>query len=156
MPKVLEGGLDAKGFKFAVVVSRFNDFITERLMHGAVDTLLRHGASDGDIEIIRVPGAYELLYAVKKAAEKKKYHAIIAVGAIIRGQTPHFDYLSSAVTSHIASLSLEKDVPVASGIITTENLEQAWARARKTEGDKGGFAARATLTMIAVRERLGA
>ena len=147
MPKVHEGGLDAKGFKFAVVVSRFNDFITERLLHGAVDTLVRHGASDGDVEIIRVPGSYELLYAVKKAAEKKKYHAIIAVGAIIRGQTPHFDYLSSAVTSQIASLSLENDVPVASGIITTETLEQAIERAGSKAGNRGAEAAMSAIEM---------
>ncbi len=154
MPKVHEGGLDAKGFKFAVVVSRFNDFITERLMHGAVDTLVRHGASDDDIEIIRVPGAYELLYAVKKAAEKNKYNAIIAVGAIIRGQTPHFDYLSSTVTSQIASISLEKDVPVASGIITTETLEQAIERAGSKAGNRGAEAAISAIEMANLTKAL--
>ena len=154
MPKVHEGGLDAIGFKFAVVVSRFNDFITERLMHGAVDTLVRHGASDGDIEIIRVHGAYELLYAVKKAAEKNKYNAIIAVGAIIRGQTPHFDNLSSTVTSQIASISLEKDVPVASGIITTETLEQAIERAGSKAGNRGAEAAISAIEMANLTKAL--
>jgi 6,7-dimethyl-8-ribityllumazine synthase len=147
MPKIYEGNLDAKGLKFAVVVSRFNDFITEKLVSGAVDVLLRHNASDSDIDIIRVPGAYELLFAVKKAAEKKKYNAIVALGAIIRGETPHFDYLASAVTKKIASISLQMDVPVASGVLTTETLQQAIERAGSKAGNRGAEAAYSAIEM---------
>lgn len=147
MPKIYEGNLDAKGLKFAVVVSRFNDFITERLVSGAVDVLVRHNASESDIDIVRVPGSYELLYAVKKAAEKKKYSAIIALGAIIRGETPHFDYLSSAVTKEIASISLQMDVPVASGVLTTETLQQAIERAGSKAGNRGAEAAYSAIEM---------
>jgi 6,7-dimethyl-8-ribityllumazine synthase len=147
MPKVYEGNLDAKGLKFAVVVSRFNDFITDRLVSGAVDVLLRHNASDSDIDIIRVPGSYELLFAVKKAAEKKRYNAIVALGAIIRGETPHFDYLASAVTKKIASISLEMDVPVASGVLTTETLQQAIERAGSKAGNRGAEAAYSAIEM---------
>ncbi|MFI5324508.1 MAG: 6,7-dimethyl-8-ribityllumazine synthase [Thermodesulfobacteriota bacterium] len=147
MPKIYEGNLDAKGLKFAVVVSRFNDFITERLVSGAVDVLVRHNASESDIDIVRVPGSYELLYAVKKAAEKKKYSAIIALGAIIRGETPHFDYLSSAVIKEIASISLQMDVPVASGVLTTETLQQAIERAGSKAGNRGAEAAYSAIEM---------
>ncbi len=147
MPKKYEGNLDAKGLKFAVVVSRFNDFITERLVSGAVDVLLRHNASDDDIDLIRVPGSYELLYAVKKAAERKKYNAIIVLGAIIRGETPHFNYLASTVSSSIASISLEMDVPVASGVLTTETLQQAMERAGSKAGNRGAEAAYSAIEM---------
>lgn len=158
MPETYEGKLDAKGIKFAVVVSRFNDFITDRLLSGAVDVLMRHGASEGDIDIIKVPGSYELLYAVKKAAERKKYNAIIALGAIIRGETPHFDYLSSTVTREIVSISLGQDVPVTSGVLTTETLEQAIERAGSKAGNRGAEAAfsaieMANLTKILSRKR---
>ncbi len=147
MPKIYEGNLDAKGLKFAVVVSRFNDFVTERLVSGAVDVLLRHSASEADIDIIKVPGSYELLFAVKKAAERKKYNAIIALGAIIRGETPHFDYLASAVTKKIASISLEMDVPVASGVLTTDTLQQAIERAGGKAGNRGAEAAYSAVEM---------
>lgn len=147
MPKKYEGNLDAKGLKFAVVVSRFNDFITERLVSGALDVLYRHNASDDDIDLIRVPGSYELLFAVKKAAEKKKYNAVIVLGAIIRGETPHFDYLASAVTSTIASISLEMDVPVASGVLTTETIQQAIERAGSKAGNRGAEAAYSAIEM---------
>lgn len=147
MPKIYEGNLDAKGLKFAVVVSRFNDFVTERLLSGAVDVLLRHNASEADIDIIKVPGSYELLFAVKKAAERKKYNAIIALGAIIRGETPHFDYLASAVTKKIASISLEMDVPVASGVLTTDTLQQAIERAGGKAGNRGAEAAYSAVEM---------
>lgn len=147
MPKIYEGNLDAKGLKFAVVVSRFNDFVTERLLSGAVDVLIRHNASEADIDIIKVPGSYELLFAVKKAAERKKYNAIIALGAIIRGETPHFDYLASAVTKNIASISLEMDVPVASGVLTTDTLQQAIERAGGKAGNRGAEAAYSAVEM---------
>ena len=147
MPKKFEGNLDAKGLRFAVVVSRFNDFITERLVSGAVDVLLRHNVSDDDIDLIRVPGSYELLFAVKQAAERKKYNAIIVLGAIIKGETPHFDYLSSAVISTIASISLEMDVPVASGVLTTETVQQAIERAGSKAGNRGAEAAYSAIEM---------
>jgi len=147
MPQIYEGKLDAKGLKFAIVVSRFNDFITERLMSGAIDVLLRHNASDKDIDIIKVPGAYELLYGVKKAAESKKYNAIIALGAIIRGQTSHFEFLASTVTGQLASIGLEQGIPVSSGVITTETLEQAIERAGSKAGNRGGEAAFSAIEM---------
>jgi len=147
MPQMYEGKLDAKGFRFAVVVSRFNDFITERLMSGAIDVLSRHNASDKDIDIIKVPGSYELLFAVKKAAESKKYNAIIALGAIIRGQTSHFDFLASTVTGQLASIGLEHGVPVSSGVITTETLEQAIERAGSKAGNRGSEAALSAIEM---------
>ncbi len=147
MPQIYEGKLDAKGLKFAVVVGRFNDFITERLMSGAIDVLLRHNASDKDIDVIKVPGSYELLLAVKKAAESKKYNAIIALGAIIRGQTSHFEFLASTVTSQLASIGLEQGIPVSSGVITTETLEQAIERAGSKAGNRGGEAAFSAIEM---------
>ena len=147
MAQTIEGKLDARGLKFAVIVSRFNDFITERLQSGAIDVLLRHNASDKDIDIIKVPGSYEILYAVKKAAGTKKYDAIIALGAIIRGQTPHFDYLSSAVTNGIASIGLDTGVPVSSGVITTETIEQAIERAGSKAGNRGSEAAFSAIEM---------
>lgn len=154
MPKIFEGKLDAKGLKFAVVVSRFNDFITDRLLGGAVDVLVRHNASEDDIDVIKVPGSYELLYAVKKAAEKKRYNAIIVLGAIIRGETPHFDYLSSTVTREVASLGLQMDLPVASGIITTETLEQAIERAGSKAGNRGAEAAFSAIEMANLTKTL--
>lgn len=154
MPNTYEGKLDAKGLKFAVVVSRFNDFITDRLLGGAIDVLLRHNASGDSIDVIKVPGSYELLFAVKKAAEKKKYNAIIALGAIIRGETPHFDYLSSVVTKEIVSISLEMNVPVSSGVITTETLEQAIERAGSKAGNRGAEAAYSAIEMANLTKSL--
>ncbi|MEK6224288.1 MAG: 6,7-dimethyl-8-ribityllumazine synthase [Thermodesulfobacteriales bacterium] len=147
MPQIYEGKLDAKGLKFAIVVSRFNDFITERLMSGAIDVLNRHNASDKDIDVIKVPGSYEILFAVKKAAELKKYDAIIALGAIIRGQTSHFDFLASTVTSQLATIGLDHNIPVSSGVITTETLEQAIERAGSKAGNRGGDAAFSAIEM---------
>ena len=154
MPQTYEGKLDAKGLKFAIVVSRFNDFITQRLMSGAVDVLSRHNASDKDIHIIKVPGSYELLFAVKKAAESKEYNAIIALGAIIRGQTPHFEFLASTVTGHLASIGLEQNVPVSSGLITTETLEQAIERAGSKAGNRGREAAFSAIEMANLAKTL--
>lgn len=154
MAKIVEGKLDAGGLKFAVVVSRFNDFITDRLQRGAMDVLLRHGAAEKDIDVIKVPGSYELLYAVKKAAESKKYNAIIALGSIIRGQTPHFDYLSSTVTSGIASIGLDTGVPVCSGVTTTETLEQAIERAGSKAGNRGAEAAISAVEMANLMKAL--
>lgn len=147
MVKNYEGNLDAKGMRFGIVSSRFNSFITDKLVEGALDILVRHNASEKDIDIIKVPGSYEISFAVKKLLESKKYDAIIAVGAIIRGETPHYDYLSSEVTKRLVSLSLEYNIPVSSGIITTENLEQAIERAGSKAGNRGSEAAISAIEM---------
>lgn len=147
MTKVYEGVLNAKGLKFAIITSRFNSFITQQLVEGAKDTLIRHGCSENSIELVKVPGAYEISFAVKKILETKKYDAVIAVGAIIRGETPHYDYLSSEVTKRLVDLSIQHDIPVASGIITTENLEQAIERAGSKAGNRGSEAAISAIEM---------
>jgi len=147
MPKILEGGLIAKGKKFALVVGRFNDFITNRLLEGAVDALARSGAEDQDIEIVKVPGAFEIPLIAKKMAEKEKYDAIICIGAVIRGATPHFDYVSAEVTKGIAMVSLESKIPVIFGIVTTDTIEQAIERAGTKAGNKGWSAAMAAIEM---------
>jgi len=142
-----EGKLDAKGLKFAIIVSRFNSFITDRMVEGALDVLMRHDASDADIDIIKVPGSFELPFGVKTAATSKKYDAIIAIGAIIKGETSHFDYLASQVTKELSALGLQLGVPVASGVITTETLEQAIERAGAKAGNRGGEAALSAIEM---------
>lgn len=147
MPKILEGGLLAKGKKFALVVGRFNDFITNRLLDGAVDALARSGAKDQDIEIVKVPGAFEIPLIAKKMAEKEKYDAIVCLGAVIRGATPHFDYVSAEVTKGIAMVSLESKIPVIFGIVTTDTIEQAIERAGTKAGNKGWSAAMAAIEM---------
>jgi len=154
MTNVYEGMLDAKGLKFGIVSSRFNSFITEKLVEGAVDTIVRHNASENDIDLIRVPGSYEISFAVKKILETKKYNAVIAIGAIIRGDTPHYDYLSSEVTKRLVSLSLEYNVPVSSGIIITENLEQAIERAGTKMGNRGSEAAISAIEMSNLVKKL--
>ena len=154
MTNVYEGMLDAKGLKFGIVSSRFNSFITEKLVEGAVDTIVRHNASENDIDLIRVPGSYEISFAVKKILETKKYNAVIAIGAIIKGDTPHYDYLSSEVTKRLVSLSLEYNVPVSSGIIITENLEQAIERAGTKMGNRGSEAAISAIEMANLVKKL--
>ena len=137
MPQIYEGNFDATGLRFAIVVSRFNSLITERMVEGALDVIVRHNASESDIDIIKVPGAFEIPIAVKRAARSGRYDAVIAIGAIIRGATHHYDYLASEVTKRLVEISLEFDVPVASGIITTETLEQAIERAGVKAGNRG-------------------
>ncbi len=141
MPKVLEGKLLAKGKKFAIVVSRFNDFVTSKLTEGAVDALLRSGADTKDIEIIKVPGAFEIPLIAKKAAERGRYNAVICLGAVIRGATPHFDYVSAEVSKGVAMVGMEYGVPVIFGVITTDTIEQAIERAGMKSGNKGWSAA---------------
>jgi 6,7-dimethyl-8-ribityllumazine synthase len=141
MPKFIEGQLDAKGQKTAIIVSRFNSFICERLLEGAIDALVRHGADEQDIHVARVPGAFEIPLAAKKMAESRKYDSIIALGAVIRGSTPHFDYVSSEVTKGVASVSLDSGVPIAFGVLTTDTIEQAVERAGTKAGNKGFEAA---------------
>ena len=141
MPKFFEGKLDAKGYKFGIIVSRFNSFISERLLEGALDALVRHGADDNDIHVARVPGAFEIPLAAKQMAKSGKYDAVIALGAVIRGSTPHFDYVSSEVTKGVASVSLDSGIPIAFGVLTTDTIEQAIERAGTKAGNKGFEAA---------------
>ena len=141
MPKIIEGRLNAQGKKFALVAGRFNDFITDKLVGGAVDALIRSGANDDDIEIVKVPGAFEIPLAAQKMVQKKKYNAIICLGAVIRGATPHFDYVSAEVSKGIAMVGLESGIPVIFGILTTDTIEQAIERAGTKSGNKGWSAA---------------
>lgn len=148
MTKIIEGKLDATGQKFGLVVSRFNSFICDRLVEGALDALLRHGASREDIQIVRVPGAFEIPVTAKKMAATGRYHALICLGAVIRGATPHFDYVSSEVSKGVASVSLEAGIPIAFGVLTTDNIEQAIERAGSKAGNKGAEAAVTAIEMV--------
>ena len=141
MGKQFEGKLLGQGLKFGLVVSRFNEFITNKLLSGAKDALLRHGVSEGDIDIAWVPGAFEIPLVAKKLAQTKNYNAIICLGAVIRGGTPHFEYIAAEVTKGIAVVGLESGLPVLNGVITTDTLEQAIERAGTKAGNKGFDAA---------------
>ncbi|MFQ5787173.1 MAG: 6,7-dimethyl-8-ribityllumazine synthase [Thermodesulfobacteriota bacterium] len=154
MPQVYEGKLDAKGLKFAIIVSRFNDLITNHMVSGALNVLQRHNASDSNIDILKVPGSFELPFAVKSAARSSKYDAIIAIGVIIRGDTPHFDYLASMVTNELARISLEYNIPITSGVLTTETLEQAIERGGTKAGNRGGDAALGAIEMANLNKLL--
>ncbi|MDP2681266.1 MAG: 6,7-dimethyl-8-ribityllumazine synthase [Deltaproteobacteria bacterium] len=155
MPKIIEGGLSAKGLKFGLVVSRFNDFIGNKLLEGAVDTLLRSGASDGDIDVVKVPGSFETPVAAQAMIKNGRYDAVICLGAIIRGSTPHFDYIASEAAKGIAKLSLEAGLPISFGIITADNLEQAIERAGTKSGNKGRDAALSAIEMANLFKELG-
>ncbi|MBI2851102.1 MAG: 6,7-dimethyl-8-ribityllumazine synthase [Chloroflexi bacterium] len=141
MGKTFEGLLLGKGLKFGLVVSRFNDFITNKLLEGAQDALLRHGVSQADIDIARVPGAFEIPIVAQRLAQTKKYDAIICLGAVIRGGTPHFEYVASEVSKGIAKVGLDTGLPVTFGVLTTDTLEQAIERAGTKQGNKGFEAA---------------
>lgn len=145
--KVHEGQLRSEGLSFGIVVSRFNDFICERLLGGALDALKRTGASEEQIEVFRVPGAYEIPLAAKKLAGSGRFDAVICLGAVIRGATPHFDYVANEVAKGIATVSLETSVPVTFGVLTTDTLEQAIERAGSKAGNKGFEAAMAAVEM---------
>jgi 6,7-dimethyl-8-ribityllumazine synthase len=147
MPNVYEGKISAEGKRFALVVSRFNDFISDRLVAGTLDALARHGARDEDIDIVKVPGSFEIPLMAKKMAQKEKYHAIVCLGAVIRGSTPHFEYVSAEVSKGIALVGLESGVPVIFGVVTTDTLEQAIERAGTKAGNKGWAAAVAAMEM---------
>lgn len=147
MPKLVEGNLNADGMRTAIVVSRFNSFITERLVEGAVDGLVRHGADANEITVIRVPGAFEIPVAAKLAAANKNYDAVIAVGAVIRGSTPHFDYVAAEVSKGLAHVALDSEKPVAFGVLTTDTIEQAIERAGTKAGNKGFDAALTAIEM---------
>lgn len=147
MPKINEGGLSAKGLKFALVVSRFNDFISEKLLSGALDTLTRSGASDSDIEVFRVPGSFEMPVVAKTLARRGGFDAIICLGCVIRGDTPHFDYVAGEAAKGVAKVALEYECPVSFGVITADNLEQAIERAGTKSGNKGRDAALTAVEM---------
>ncbi len=147
MAKVIEGNLIAKGKKFGVVISRFNDFITKDLFAGCLDTLIRHGADEKDVSVVWVPGAFEIPLAAQKLAKSKSYDAVICLGTVIRGSTPHFDYIASEVSKGIASVSLATGMPVIFGIITADTIERAIERAGTKEGNKGRDAAVSAIEM---------
>ncbi len=147
MPQIIEAGLKAEGKKFGIIAGRFNDFITEKLISGAIDALIRSGADDNDITLVKVPGAFEIPLIAKKMAATGKYDAIICLGAVIRGATSHYDYVCAEVSKGIASVSLDAGLPVIFGILTTESIEQAIERAGTKAGNKGFDSALAAIEM---------
>ena len=148
MPKIIEGKIVAKGMKFGIVASRFNDFICGRLIEGTIDALMRAGAEEKDIAIYKVPGSFELPLTAKKLATSARFDAIICLGAIIRGATPHFEYISAEVSKGIASVGLETGVPVIFGVLTTDTIEQAIERAGTKSGNKGADAALTAIEVV--------
>ena len=146
----IEGNLDAKDINFAVVVGRFNSLISEKLLEGAVDCIVRHGGSEDNITVVRVPGSFEIPLTAKKLAKTGKYDAVICLGAVIRGSTPHFDYVANEVSKGIALVSLETEIPVAFGVLTTDTIEQAVERAGTKMGNKGFDAALSAIEMVNV------
>lgn len=145
--KIIEGNLSAKGLRFAIVASRWNDFIGSRLIDGAVDCIVRHEGNAENIALYRCPGSFELPMVVKKVAETKRYDAVIAIGVLIRGATSHFDYIAAEATKGVAQAALESGVPVAYGVLTTDTIEQAIERAGTKAGNKGWEAATAAIEM---------
>ncbi|MBI5098938.1 MAG: 6,7-dimethyl-8-ribityllumazine synthase [Nitrospirae bacterium] len=152
--KRFEGELQAEGLKFAIIVSRFNEFITGKLLEGAVDALIRHGAAEKNIDIIKVPGSFEIPLVAKKAAQKKSYDAVICLGTIIRGATPHFDYVAAEAAKGIATASMETGIPIAFGVLTTDTIEQAVERAGTKSGNKGWDAAMVAIEMAQLLKKL--
>ncbi|HPL63842.1 MAG: 6,7-dimethyl-8-ribityllumazine synthase [Syntrophales bacterium] len=148
MPKFIEGKISAKGMRFGIVASRFNDFISGRLIEGALDALTRSGADAKEIEVVKVPGAFEIPLAAKRLAKSGKYDAVICLGTVIRGATPHFEYISAEVSKGIAAVGLETEIPVIFGVITTDSIEQAIERAGSKSGNKGWDAALAAIEMV--------
>ncbi len=154
MARTIQGKLDATGCRFAVVISRFNSFISDRLLSGTIDALERNGAVQDDIAIAWVPGSFEILLAAKKMALSRKYDAVICLGALLQGETPHFEYLSSTVTRGIGNISLESGIPVINGILTCNTLEQAIERAGLKSGNRGFDAALSAIEMVQVLKQL--
>ena len=152
MPNVIEAGLVAKGKRFGLIASRFNDFITDRLVGGAVDALTRSGAADNDIDLVKVPGAFEIPMVARRMAQSKRYDAVICLGAVIRGATPHFDYVCAEASKGIAQVGMETGIPVIFGIVTTDTIEQAIERAGTKAGNKGWSAAVAAIEMANLME----
>ena len=155
MPRTIEGNLSAKGLKFGIVVSRFNDFISDRLLAGAVDTLLRSGAEDKDIEVVKVPGSFEMPVAARAMVRKGAYNAVICLGCVIRGATPHFDYVAGEVAKGIARIALDNEYPISFGVITADNIEQAIERAGTKSGNKGRDAALSAIEMANLLKSIG-
>jgi 6,7-dimethyl-8-ribityllumazine synthase len=147
MVRTLEGQLDAKGLKFALVVGRFNNLVAERLLEGALDCLRRHGAQEEDLTVVRVPGSWELPLAVDRVASSGRFHAVVALGALIRGETPHFDYVAAECSKGLAQVALAHKLPVAFGVLTCDTMEQALDRAGGKGGNKGWDAALAAIEM---------
>ncbi len=153
--KVIEGKLSASGLRFCIVASRFNSFITDRLVTGAIDALKRSGGSEDDIELVRIPGAWEFPVTVRAIAAQKRHHAIICLGAVIRGDTPHFDYVAGEAASGLARIASETGVPVAFGVLTTNTVEQAVDRSGAKSGNKGFDAAMTAIEMADLLRQLG-
>ncbi len=151
---IYEGGLDATGLKVAILVSRFNSFITERLLDGARDALVRHGCAESDIDLVRVPGAWEMPVAAAELARRKRHDALICLGCVIRGETPHFDYVAGEATKGLGQVASQHGVPVGFGILTTNTLEQAIDRAGAKSGNKGADAALSAIEMANLMRRL--
>ncbi|MBP7836426.1 MAG: 6,7-dimethyl-8-ribityllumazine synthase [Candidatus Omnitrophica bacterium] len=154
MVKVIEGNLIAKGKKFSIVASRFNDFMTKELVSGCVDTLVRHGAANDDLTVTWVPGAFEIPAIAQKLAKTKDYDAVICLGTVIRGATPHFDYIASEVAKGIARVSESTGVPAIFGIITADTIEQAVERSGTKDGNKGSAAALSAIEMVNILEKI--
>ena len=152
--KTLEGDFNARGLRFGIVASRFNDFIVDRLLDAAVGTLLKHGVTAGDIEVVRVPGAFETPLAIKKLATSRRYNALIALGCVIKGATPHFDHVAREASRGIAEVSTSEEIPVGFGILTVDTIEQAIERAGTKAGNKGADAALAAIQMATVLRQL--
>jgi len=152
--KTLEGDFNARGLRFGIVASRFNDFIVDRLLDAAVGTLLKHGVAAGDIEVVRVPGAFETPLAVKKMATSRRFNALIALGCVIRGGTPHFEYVAGEATRGIGNVSASEEIPIGFGILTVETIEQAIERAGTKAGNKGADAALAAIQMATLLRQL--
>ncbi|MBE0470902.1 MAG: 6,7-dimethyl-8-ribityllumazine synthase [Methyloprofundus sp.] len=154
--KTVEGNFLAQGGKYCIVASRFNSFIVEQLENGAIDALVRHGVNKEDITVVKVPGAYELPMVVQRVAASEKYDAIITVGAVIRGATPHFDYVSGECVKGIAQISLQYDIPVSFGVLTVDSIEQAIERAGTKAGNNGASAALSAIEMVTLFKNLDA
>lgn len=154
MTKIIEGDFSAVTAKFVIIVARFNGFVVESLLDGAIDLLKRQGVNDNNISVVRVPGAFEMPLVAKKIAEKKECDAIIALGAVIRGGTPHFDFVAGECASGLASVSLAENIPVAFGVLTTDTIEQAIERSGTKAGNKGADAAMSALEMVSLMRNL--
>lgn len=155
MANVIEGFVSAKGLKFGIVVARFNEFITSKLLGGALDTLHRHEGNDDDIDVAWVPGAFEIPVVAKKMAESGKYDAVICLGAVIRGSTSHYDYVCNEVSKGVAQVGMQTGIPTIFGVITTENIEQAIERAGTKAGNKGVDGAMAAMEMANLLKKIG-
>ena len=155
MANIIEGNITAEGLRFAIVASRFNEFITSKLLEGALDMLRRHGAAEDAVDVVWVPGAFEIPLAAKKLAACGKYDAVICVGAVIRGATSHYDYVCSEVSKGVAQAGLSTGVPVIFGVVTTENIEQAVERAGTKAGNKGADGAMAAMEMANLLKKIG-